>query len=85
MVDKKGSVALCRRREFMAAVAASAAVGGLKGAGDVQTATSTIAHDAPSRSRRPYRDVDWSTAQLGKPTSHVHCSTQDDRDVRLKR
>ena len=73
------------RREFMAAVAASAAVGGLKGAEDGGTAAPTVAHDAPQRNRNPYKGVDWSSAQLVKTTSHVHCKTQEDLDVLLKR
>lgn len=73
------------RREFMAAVAASAAVGGLKGAENGEAATPILAHDAPPRNRNPYKDVDWSAAQLVKTTSHVHCKTQDDLDVLLKR
>ena len=37
------------------------------------------------RNRHPYSDVDWSTAQQVKGTTHVHCTTQEQLEVILKR
>ena len=37
------------------------------------------------RNRHPYSDVDWATAQQVKGTTHVHCTTQEQLDVILKR
>ena len=37
------------------------------------------------RNRHPYSDIDWATAQQVKGTTHVHCTTQEQLDVILKR
>ena len=42
-------------------------------------------HDAPPRNRKPYSGVDWSSALQIKGTTHVHCKTQEELDVLLKR
>ena len=40
---------------------------------------------APPRNRHPYKDVDWTTALQIRGTTHMHCKTQQDLDVILKR
>ena len=40
---------------------------------------------APPRNRCPYAGIDWATAHQIKTTSHVHCTTQADLDLLLKR
>ena len=73
------------RREFMMAAAATAAMGGAKCGTAEERASGIVAHDAPPRNRHPYRDVDWTSAHQIKTTTHVHCTTQDDLDILLKR
>ena len=65
------------RREFMLA-ATGAAMGGAFG-------KVTKVNDRIPRNRHPYSDVDWATAQQIKGTTHVHCTTQAQLDVILKR
>ena len=83
------------RREFMMA-AATAAMGGCVSA-DGQNAHEGKAQDpkavpvggsitsAPPRNRHPYKDVDWSTALQIRGTTHMHCRTQKELDIILKR
>ena len=37
------------------------------------------------RNRHPYKGIDWATAHQIRGTTHVHCKTQADLDVILKR
>ena len=71
----------------MMAAAATAAMGGVnKAQAEADKAAEEIVkHDAPPRNRHPYKDVDWSTAHQIRGTTHVHCKTQEDLDVILKR
>ena len=76
------------RREFMMATAAFGT--GLHGkAKDNPTAASggdsAVQQDVPPRNRHPYKDLDWRTVHQIKTTSHVHCTSQKDMDVLLKR
>ena len=73
------------RKQFMLA-AATAAVGGVRAQGGVQAkGDGIISHDAPPRNRHPYKDLDWASAHQIRGTTHMHCKTQDDLDVILKR
>ena len=40
---------------------------------------------APPRNRCPYAGIDWTKAYQIKTTSHVHCTSQADLDILLKR
>ena len=73
------------RKEFLAATTAFAAVAGKAAAPQGHKAESTPPKNLPQRNRRPYAGVDWSTALQIKGTTHVHCTSQDDLDVILKR
>ena len=66
----------------MLAAAATAAMGGARAQakGDC-----VVSHDAPPRNRHPYAGLDWATAHQIRGTTHVHCKTQEDLDVILKR
>ena len=83
------------RREFMIA-AATAAMGGCASS-DAQTANGINGQGAqsvpsggsgtsvPPRNRHPYKDVDWATALQIRGTTHMHCRTQKELDIILKR
>ena len=47
--------------------------------------TSTLNPQPAPRNRHPYQGVDWATAHQIRSTTHVHCKTQADLDVILKR
>ena len=53
--------------------------------GGAQKDDSIVKHDALPRNRKPYSGVDWSSALQIKGTTHVHCKTQEELDVLLKR
>ena len=76
------------RKEFLAASAALAASGALgehaTPGGSQLVATATRKEVAP-RNRHPYQGIDWSTAQQIRGTTHMHCKTQEDLDVILRR
>ena len=40
---------------------------------------------AAPRNRHPYKGIDWASACQIRGTTHVHCKTQEDLDVILKR
>lgn len=71
------------RREFIGSCAAAAVRVSAPTASAAAASAST--HDVPLRNRCPYGDVDWTKAYQVKTTSHVHCTTQADLDVLLKR
>ena len=78
------------RREFMAAAATTAMASCVTSA--VQAADTKKAHgadgrtsDVPPRNRHPYKDVDWATALQIRGTTHMHCKTQAELDIILKR
>ena len=78
------------RREFMAAAATAAMAGCVSS--DVLAAETGKRQDAegrgadtPPRNRHPYKDVDWTTALQIRGTTHMHCKTQAELDVILKR
>ena len=83
------------RREVMMA-AATAAMGGCVSS-DAQTTNETKGQGAmaapvggsvtnvPPRNRHPYKDVDWATAHQIRGTTHMHCKTQAELDIILKR
>ena len=72
------------RREFIGAAAASGLAAGCR-----QTAATAadVMNCVPSgeRNRRPYAGIDWTSALQIKGTTHVHCTSQADLDVLLKR
>ncbi len=47
--------------------------------------TSSATGGLPARNRHPYTDVDWATALQIRGTTHVHCKTQEELDIILKR
>ena len=75
------------RREFML-LGTTAAMGGQV---SLRAATAADGADVQRyvppgpRNRHPYSDVDWATAQQIKGTTHIHCTTQEQLDVILKR
>ena len=72
------------RREFFGAGAAFAAASGVTGA--VSPAVGATAGGAAApRNRHPYKGVDWASAHQIRGTTHVHCKTQEDLDVILRR
>ena len=77
------------RREFMMGAAVAAAMGGCMTT-DAEAAkpcrkTSAAAGGLPERNRHPYKDVDWATALQIRGTTHMHCKTQGELDIILKR
>ena len=76
------------RREFMVA-AATVAVAGRVSANATTAKTKQGADGrgagAPPRNRHPYKDVDWTTALQIRGTTHMHCKTQAELDIILKR
>ena len=79
---------LCNRREFMAAAATAAIVGcATSEAAEAKEAKGDggRASSMPPRNRQPYKDVDWATALQIRGTTHVHCLTQKELDIILKR
>ena len=73
------------RKAFLAASAAmTAAASAADGAADSAAKEGACAACAP-RNRHPYKGVDWATAHQIRGTTHVHCKTQEDLDVILKR
>ena len=75
------------RKEFIGASAMFAAAGGALGA-DRDEAIEKVAvmrSSTPPRNRHPYQGIDWATAHQIRGTTHVHCKTQADLDVILKR
>ena len=46
---------------------------------------STLNSQPVPPNRHPYKGVDWATAHQIRSTTHVHCKTQADLDVILKR
>ena len=75
------------RREFMLSAAAAVGVGRADGAKCPKATDGASAATRPAepRNRHPYSDVDWATALQIKGTTHVHCTTQEQLDVILKR
>ena len=76
------------RREFMIGAAVAAAMGGCmtSDAEDPKPCRKTSAAGGlPARNRRPYKDVDWATALQIRGTTHMHCKTQEELDIILKR
>ena len=51
------------------------------------TAADVMKPVSPSspRNRHPYEGIDWATAHQIRGTTHVHCKSQEDLDVILKR
>ena len=74
-----------KRRDFLMAAAASAAVANVGAADGKAGDEKIVEHDAPPRNRHPYADVDWEKAIEIKGTTHMHCKTQADLDVILAR
>ena len=82
-----------KRREFLMSAAgvtfanafADEAKPGCGGKAECKDKAEIIAHDAPPRNRRPYSDVDWDKAIEVKSTTHVHCKTQAELELILKR
>jgi hypothetical protein len=82
------------RKEFLAASAAMMAAGGsrfvataadgMKPVLPASTLNPQPSTPAP-RNRHPYKGIDWATAHQIRSTTHVHCKTQADLDVILKR
>ena len=78
------------RREFMASAATAAIAGYVSSAAKAAEAknaevTDGRASGVPPRNRHPYKDVDWATALQIRGTTHMHCKTQAELDVILKR
>ena len=83
------------RREFMSVAAATAmgacvspdatAAEAKEKAGIAASPGEGRGAGAPPRNRHPYKDVDWTTALQIRGTTHMHCKTQQDLDVILKR
>ena len=74
------------RRNFLAASTALAASGGAWGASRPNGAGGDVGRTAaPPRNRHPYKGIDWTTAHQIRGTTHVHCRTQAELDVILKR
>ena len=69
------------RKEFMSTSAAFAAAPVCAAAGD---ASGTSRQFMP-RNRHPYQGIDWATAHQIRGTTHMHCKTQADLDIILKR
>ena len=86
------------RRDFIAAAAMSTAAG-CRDAGGTRAvvgasprvrvlspgAANLSAGEASPRNRCPYSGIDWSSAHQIKTTSHVHCTSQEDLDILIKR
>ena len=72
------------RKDFIgaSAVLAAAGLGGARASAAADAPKSAL--PAP-RNRHPYQGVDWATAHQIRGTTHVHCKTQEDLDVILKR
>jgi hypothetical protein len=74
------------RKEFLRLSACAAAATAWKWDGMAATAgDEIIKHDAPPRNRRPYSNVDWSSALQIRTTTHGHCEKQRALDAYLKR
>ena len=75
------------RREFILSAAAAVGVGRADGAKCPKATDGASAATRPAepRNRHPYSDVDLATALQIKGTTHVHCTTQEQLDVILKR
>ena len=76
------------RREFVGAGAALAAARVAMGAVPpaVGAAAGATAGGAVApRNRHPYKGIDWASAHQIRGTTHVHCKTQEDLDVILRR
>ena len=86
------------RKEFLAVSAAMAAAGVARGrdgsmsrsggcavGASLPAQPSTLNPQPPPRNRHPYKGIDWATAHQIRGTTHVHCKTQKDLDVILKR
>ena len=71
------------RKEFLAA---SVAAAGVRLSADETGASraENLAEPAP-RNRHPYKGIDWATVHQIRGTTHVHCKTQADLEVVLKR
>ena len=73
------------RKEFLAASAAMTMASSFaKASSSAKAAEDESAAVAP-RNRHPYKGIDWSTAYQIRGTTHMHCKTQQDLDVILKR
>lgn len=70
------------RRGFLASAAAAAAVPAVEAA---ETGKARKSGPRGGRNRCPYRGIDWSRAVQIKGTSHIHCTTQADLEIILKR
>ena len=79
------------RKEFLAASTAAMAAGGLVSSSNGQDACCPSAANGqdvrrPSaRNRQPYKGIDWATAHQIRGTTHMHCKTQEELDIILKR
>ena len=78
------------RREFMVAAATVAVAGCVSSNAPTAKAKAEQGADgrgagAPPRNRHPYKDVDWATALQIRGTTHMHCKTQEELDIILKR
>ena len=78
------------RREFMMAAATVAVAGCVSSNATTAKAKAEPGADGrgagmPPRNRHPYKDVDWSTALQIRGTTHMHCKTQEELDIILKR
>ena len=72
------------RNEFLKVSAAMMAAGGSRFAATAADAKKPVPPSSP-RNRHPYKGIDWATAHQIRGTTHVHCKSQDDLDVILKR
>ena len=78
------------RREFMMAAATVAVAGCVSSNATTAKAKTEPETDGrgagmPPRNRHPYKDVNWSTALQIRGTTHMHCKTQEELDIILKR
>ena len=72
------------RKEFVSGTAAMAAAATIAKAMGQQGGVPATQAPAP-RNRHPYKGIDWTTAHQIRGTTHVHCKTQKDLDVILRR
>ena len=72
------------RNEFLKVSAAMMAAGGSCFAATAADGAKPAPPSSP-RNRHPYKGIDWATAHQIRGTTHVHCKTQADLDVILKR
>ena len=72
------------RNEFLKVSTAMMAAGGSHFAATAADGAKPVPPSSP-RNRHPYKGIDWATAHQIRGTTHVHCKSQEDLDVILKR